>query len=447
MNQVQSLTEATSQEEHQVHKPSVWRPVRSLIGNAAVVFLSNGILKASNAVLFIAVVHLLGRNAAGQFSISTTVVSITLNLALFGLDEVLMREAARPGNHARMFANLLLVRLVLTLLFALILDALLVWSHLYSAELTRLIILLSAGQVGDGVLLLCQAMFISQERVKPVLALSTLTSGLRIAIGLCLLTSGGDLAQLILLFVITSAVGAGLATWLVAQKILGLDLFTLPTMTNVRYASQWLRQSGPFFWISLFIMIEFQIDVVLLSVLKSLADVALYTAAQTIIIAVWIIPQAYRMVIYPRMAVAKAESFPEFWGFFKTAVGLSAILGIAVCAGLVLSSKLLISLLYPQDYKISVLILQFFTIPLFFAFLGAPSSRAMLVLHREAMAAVFWGASMLINVIANLALIPQYGPIGAVSARVLSGGVFCALSYIDLLFARQRSMSRPEADV
>jgi len=63
------------------------------------------------------------------------------------------------------------------------------------------------------------------------------------------------------------------------------------------------------------------------------------------------------------------------------------------------------------------------------------------------MAAVFWGASMLINVIANLALIPQYGPIGAVSARVLSGGVFCALSYIDLLFARQRSMGWPEANV
>jgi O-antigen/teichoic acid export membrane protein len=417
--------------------------LQAMFGNTLVVFLSNGILKASNAVLFILVVNGLGKDAAGRFSITTTYVAIALNLALFGLDEILIREAARRQDQNRLFANFLATRVALSLVAALSLDLFLIVSGLYDPALTALIVLFSFGMVGDGVLLLCQALFISRARVRLVFVTATAISVVRIASGLLVMALDGQLYQLMALFVLTSLAGGALAAWFAQDRILRIPPVTLLKMVDVREAVRWVRRSGSFFWISLFVMVEFQADVILLSILRTPADVALYSAALTIIIAAWILPQAYRTVIYPQMAQALRRSAAEFWRFLRVTVGPAAFFGLCLAGGLALLARPIIGLLYPQGYSSSVAILQVLTIPLFFAFLSAPSSRALLTLHRERSAAVLVGIAMVINVAGNLLLIPRYGPLGSAWARALSGGAFCALSYLLLATLRAKPDGQP----
>jgi O-antigen/teichoic acid export membrane protein len=426
-------------------RPFAGTDLHSLFGNTLLIFLSNGILKASNAILFILVVNGLGKDAAGRYSIATTYVAIALNLALFGLDEILIREAVRRGDQDRLFANFLAIRVVLGILSVLILALFLVISKVYGPDLTLLIALLSLSVVGDGVLLLCQALFISRERVKLVLITATAISLARILSGLFVMNQQGQLYQLMALFVVTSLAGGALAAWFAQNRILRLPMTGLLKMLDVRDALHWVRRSGSFFWISLFVMVEFQADVILLSILRSPADVAIYSAALTIIIAAWIVPQAYRTVIYPRMAQALRRSLTEFWRFVRITVGPAAIFGACLSGGLVLVARPLIDLLYPSDYNSSVIVLRVLTLPLFFAFLSAPSSRALLTLHRERVAAILVGIMMAVNVAGNLWLIPRYGPLGAAWARAFSGSTFCALSYLTLVLLRRR-VDRREAD-
>ena len=414
-------------------RPFAGTELHSLFGNTLLVFLSNGILKASNAILFILVVNGLGKDAAGRYSIATTYVAIALNLALFGLDEILIREAVRRQGHDRLFANFLAIRIVLGVLSALILVLFLVVSGIYGPDLTLLIALLSLSVVGDGVLLLCQALFISRERVKLVLITATAISLARIVAGLLVMSRQGQLYQLMTLFVVTSLAGGALAAWFAQDRILRIPMIDLLKMLDVRDAMHWVRRSGSFFWISVFVMVEFQLDVILLSILRSPADVALYSAALTIIIAAWIVPQAYRTVIYPRMAQALRRSSAEFWRFVRITIGPAAIFGACLSGALVLAARPLIDLLYPSDYSSSVVVLRVLTLPLFFAFLSAPSSRALLTLRRERVAAMLVGITMAVNIAGNLLLIPRYGPLGAAWARALSGGTFCGLSYLMLV--------------
>ena len=170
-------------------------------------------------------------------------------------------------------------------------------------------------------LLLCQAFFISRGRVKLVLVTATAISLARIVVraardGLArpVLSPDGAICR-------TSLAGGVLAAWFAQDRILRIPSTDLLKMVNVPFAMQWVKRSGSFFWISVFVMVEFQIDVILLSILRTSVDVAFYSAALTIIIAAWIVPQAYRTVIYPQMAQALRRSLAEFWRFFWITTG------------------------------------------------------------------------------------------------------------------------------
>jgi O-antigen/teichoic acid export membrane protein len=339
------------------------------------------------------------------------------------------------------FANFLVARVGIVLIFLVALDGLLVLSGLYSPELTLLILLLSIGQLGDGVLLLSQSLFIAHNRVRLVLSTAVVVSVLRIALGLAVMVSHGGLYRLALAFVVPSLLGAAIASGFAVFGVLQTRALTLLREVDFRFIWNELGHSASFFLISLFVIVEFQADVLLVSVLRSVPEVALYNAALTFMIAAWIIPQAFRAVIYPRMSRARQSSSEEFWRYFRITIGPAVALGLCVSGALALFSGILIGLIYPPDYAASAAILRILVIPLFFAFLSAPSTRALLTLHRESVAAALLGIGMAVNLAANLLLIPRYGPTGAAVARAASGATFCLLTYAYLFALRKRPSS------
>jgi O-antigen/teichoic acid export membrane protein len=383
-------------------------------------------------------VRALGKENAGYYSTATTLAVIALNVGLFGLDEILIREAVHRDTFDRVYANFLFARIALTALSIVVLDALLLASRVYPPQLTFIIVLLTIGQVGEGVLMLSQALNVAFLRTDLVWWVAVSISGLRVAIGLGLMRLGGGLVELILMLVVTGSVGGLFAVWLGLREVLHLRPIVLLRLIDLPYLWGWLRRSGSFLAISLLAIVEFQIDVVLLSILRAPADVALYSSAQIIMIAAWILPQAYRAVIYPRLTHALAKSLAAFWGFFRTSFKLALVVGGCVAIGLAWSAGLVIGFLYPDDYQTSVLVLQILSLPLFFAFLSAVSSRALLTLHKERVAAMMLGLSVIANVGFNLLLIPPLGSVGAAIARVISGGLFCVVTFVYLWWYRQR---------
>ena len=422
-----------------MHKFIPGDTLRSLLSDALIVSISNGILKASNAVIFILIVRTLGKTVAGQFSITTSYVAIALGLALLGLDEILIREAHQQEDTTILFMNFLAARIGLILLSILLLALFLVISRLYEPSLNALILLFACGQIGDGVLLLCQALFIAQDRTNLVLLISASISFVRILAALAIVALGGGLAHLFLLYVVTSYGGAGVALWLAKDRIFRASRDQLLGFVNRSYITQRIKQSFSFFWINLFVLLEFQMDIVLLSILGSVSDVALYSSALTIFTALWIAPQAYRTSLYVRLAKAYQHTRSGFWRFLRRSTLGS--LGLGAAAGMLLaaSAPLLFQLLYPTGYNSGIVVLRVLSIQLLIAFANAPGTRGLLTLHKERLAAILTALAMVLNLAANLFLIPRYGPLGAAWAKVTSAAAFYVLTYMTLILVRLRS--------
>lgn len=413
---------------------------RSLLSDALLISISNSILKASNAITFIIIVHALGKTVAGQFSITTSYVAVALGLALLGLDEILIREAKHQEGAVVLFMNFLVARIGLTLLSTCLLIIFLWTSRVYDSHLRALILLYACGQIGDGILILSQTLFVTQNRTNFVLLTSTCISTIRILASLFIVKLGGKLNDLFLSYVITSYAGAGLAFWIVRRYIFHASLGSLFGFVNFSYIVLRVKQSLSFFWINLFVLLEFQMDVILLSVLGTVSDVALYSSALTIFTAVWIIPQAYRTALYVQLAKAFQQSRLYFWRLFRRSV--LASFGLGVIAGLLLAvlAPLLFQTLYPADYDLGIPALRILAIQLLIAFANAPGTRALLTLRLERLGAVLTALSLVLNVVANLILIPHYGPLGAAGAKAISGAVFYALTHIALLLAYSHSI-------
>ena len=73
---------------------------------------------------------------------------------------------------------------------------------------------------------------------------------------------------------------------------------------DLKFVGPIMRAFPSFSGVSLLSALEYQLDVVMLSVLLTRADVAVYSAAATIMALVLTGAQAYRMVLYPVLVQA-----------------------------------------------------------------------------------------------------------------------------------------------
>ncbi|MGC9358693.1 MAG: oligosaccharide flippase family protein, partial [Anaerolineae bacterium] len=89
----------------------------SLIRNSIFSSLASLITKAANTLVFILIARRLAVNEVGVYSLALTYSIIFVQVASWGLDQLLTREVARHREKTeRYWINFLLIRLVLSLL-------------------------------------------------------------------------------------------------------------------------------------------------------------------------------------------------------------------------------------------------------------------------------------------------------------------------------------------
>lgn len=414
-----------------------------LVLNTALVFAGTGLLKIANAAIFVFVTHRLATTLAGQYSTATTLVAIMLNLALFGLDEVLVREMPGHPRPLELFINLLVTRVLLALFWVTTTNVALYTIEFYPPSLMSLVGLLSIGQIGDAIWLLCQALFTSFGRSRYIVSVAAVTSVLRVVAGGWLIYQDVGIQRLVLLVSLTNVFGSMLALWLAVHRVFRVrfrDLLQWFTQAHlIRDTLNRIRTGGNFFLITVVVILEFQIDIILLSKLGTSEDVAIYSSAQTLMIGAWLLPQAFRAIIYRELAQAYHFSLVQLKRHTFRLIQTAFWFGGGVSLVLALASPFLINVIYPPNYARSAVVLQILAAPLLVAFISAPISRALLTMRKESVALICLSISLLTNIIFNSILIPSFGPLGSATARAISTLVFLLVSFAGLLMSFRRA--------
>lgn len=412
--------------------------VQRLLSNTVLAFAAGVVVKAGNALLFILIGRQLGPGDSGLFSLGTTFYTFVFGLSALGLTELMVRELApRREESGRYLINYLALRLLSAVVAYGLLVAAVRFLLPYSAETNEVILILSLAVLPEAVFTICQALFEAHERFGVPLLASVASSGLKLAGGLWLLAVGATVTQIAWVVPIAGA----LSLLVFVPGIAGL--LRRQPQRGARLDPTFLRGQGGFLLsflvIQLFLLLDYQADAVLISLLLSEADLGYYTAAQTILLAFNLMPLAIRSALYPLMSRYYHEA-PDKLVVLNDKVNRYLMgLALPLAAGVTLLAGPITRLVFGPAFTPAVAVLQIAIWAIIFLFLNVPHARLLLIYGRQRQAAWLLALSTGLNVVLNLIFIPLWGITGAAVARVLSSfGLYLAF-YLYTHFAVMRS--------
>lgn len=181
-----------------------------------------------------------------------------------------------------------------------------------------------------------------------------------------------------------------------------------------------LKTMAPFAIAGIFLQIYTCADTILLYHLKSAIDVGFYTVPYRATAAFQFIPMSFIAALFPALSLYHISSKDLLKKTFEKALFFLTIIAIPISCGIIALSKEIILNFFRSAYLPSALPLQILMSNLIFIFLDFPCGTLLNACNREKINTVLMGCAMIINIAANLILIPRFGFIGSSICMIIS---------------------------
>jgi O-antigen/teichoic acid export membrane protein len=376
--------------------------------------------QAVNFLLFLLAARQSGAAEAGAYALAVKYANLFLPISLLGLEELMTREVAKDHSTTLTYlTNFGLLRLLSGFIFYGLLWLVAGVLIPYPLDTTHLILLFGLIIIPNGLNQLGYALFVAHEQQGYSASVILLTNLIGFGFGWLALWRGMGLVALVLARLAMAWIGLAMNVLLVRRYL----LTDAPQQALRVVAPRWLWQQIqivlPFTLMVLFYTVEWQIDAVILSVFRSQAELAYYYAAHSILTYYLLVLSAYRSAVLPVMARLYVIARDSLGRLHDRSFFYLSLLVLPLAAGTALFAPQILAI-FGTGFPLVTGVLRVLMVALVIVFLNEPNSRLMIVAERQRQAAFFLGLSMGVNVIANLALVPTWGALGAAAARVIS---------------------------
>jgi O-antigen/teichoic acid export membrane protein len=400
----------------------------SIIRNSLFSFLASVFIKLANTLVFVLAARHLTVDDLGIYTLALTYNIIFVQVASWGLDQLLVREVARNLEEVAVYLlNFGLMRLLFTFLsYALL--AILVTQMPYDVSTKNKLLLFGIAVLFDSISNICQAVFVAFQRLDYVTYAALFTSLFKLGVTYFGVQAGGGISLLAWIVVITSVVNMVFHVGIIYRFF--MDQWAVWCLRWDAWPS-WIRHAFPFVFVNLFYTLDYQLDIVLLSTWHPEEVVGIYGAATTVLFAFLFIPQAFREAIFPVMAQLYPNQPAQLRRVYSSAARWLLALALPLALGVSLTAGDMMTFLYQaMSLRESGAVLRIIVWSTLFLFLNVPSARLMVVAGKQKSLAKFSVWAMSLNLILNLLCIPAYSYRGAAWARLASAGLFFGLIYI-----------------
>lgn len=411
--------------------------IQRLLSNTAMAFAASVIVKAGNALLFILIGRQLGPTESGIFSLGTTYFTIVFGLSALGIHELMVREVSgRRGESGRYLVNFLSLRLLATFgTYGLLILGLRVFAP-YSETTQLVILILSLAAIPEAIFDICQSLFEAHERLQVPFVAAVVSSSVKILAGLWLLSQGAPITLIAWVVPVASVI----SLFVFAPGLVHLFRGTRqsqPARLNLGFLRGQMAYMPSFFVISLFSLLDYQADALLISLILDEKALGYFAAAQTILLAFNLIPLAVRTAIYPLMSRYHHDAPDKLAVFFESISRYLIAAVLPLAAGVTVLAEPIVTLIFGQDFGPAVPVLQISIWAIALLLINEPHARLILVYNKQQPAARILGVTTAFNILTNLLLIPRLGINGAAIARLLSN---LALYISFFLYTNKRIM-------
>ena len=194
--------------------------------------------------------------------------------------------------------------------------------------------------------------------------------------------------------------------------------------TSIRDITKLITPSLPLGITLLFNLVYFRADSVIITLTRPTAEVGMYGLAYKIFEVILVFPSFFMNAVYPFM-IQKTRNLKKI--FQQSALFLflvSALLSLIFWFAAPLVSLINI------DFVPSVSALRVLSLGLPFFFVTSATMWAIIAVKKQTALAVIYGVSMIINIVGNILLVPQYGYMAAAWLTVGCEGLVLVFSGI-----------------
>ena len=217
-----------------------------------------------------------------------------------------------------------------------------------------------------------------------------------------------------LILMLTRFTGTIFVSAIIWKKYLS-NLKNYKNDTLMLESTQLWREAVTLGFVLFLIQFYFRIDTIMLGILASETEVGLYSVAFNLMEGTFFIPTIVMAAIFPGLSQAK-----HFSAYFRKGVVLLTLTGIAGGATVFLLADSIILWFYAPEFQNSADILEILALAIPLVFWGYLMTQSLVALDHNRIYLVITATGLLLNVLLNFWLIPEYGASGAAFSTVIT---------------------------
>lgn len=384
------------------------------------IFENTGFLLAGKAgtklislIIVIYIARYLGEAGYGKYTFVFAFVSFFTLISEMGTHHILVREISRSQEIAKkLLGNAILISIVLSLI-ALFLAIFTINIMNYSEETEKLVLIASVG-LFFGLFSNYGIMYEVNLNMKYPVFFGLLSRLFLLVSVILLISYDMGIAWIVVLTVFSDAL-PNLLMMISSRNVI------LPEFRyDINLCKFILKESLPLAMATLFIVVYYRIDVVMLSMLKGDADVGIYSAAYRLTDALTFIPATIMVSLFPLMSRYHKESKDKLIFSYLKSFKFLFIIALPLAVGVTLISDKIIIMMYGDQFENSIQLLQILIWSTAIVFINYPLTQLLISTNKQKIFATSTAICAVLNVILNLILIPDYSYTGASVATVIT---------------------------
>jgi len=412
-----------TQNKNKSLNPGIISNTINLLSFSAVTFIIN-----YSVIIYLA--RVLGTEAFGQLNFAIAITSYFSIFIGFGFSVYGTRElAADSGQLVPLLSSIVMWRLVL---FALSLFCISLLTYLAQQlhAIRELLLLFSITLMVN--IFITDWVFQGFQVMRPI-GISRLLTALVIAgLTVFLITGRDDLLRVPVLQFVGGMVAVLYLYWRLRR--MGVSRF-YKKMTWESCSRVFLR-SAPLAVSVMLIQCIYYIDILMLGLMRAESEVGIYSAAYRLILPVIFVGSIFFDALFPALVVAYKESESALHRLQVCATRIVAMAAAPVAVfGWYFSGAVVIPI-YGTEYSAAGTIMPVLMLVPAIIYLNMVYARAMWACEMYTAYNIVLSAQVLINIIANLLLIPTFGILGAAISTVVAEGA--GLLGYSIAYTRQR---------
>jgi O-antigen/teichoic acid export membrane protein len=386
--------------------------IRRALGNSAILIASQMATWTTTIILTAALGRSLGASGFGDLYLTLSFGLIFSVIIEFGLDQQMVRAVARDPDQASSYlVNSVAIKGVLSVIAYLTILVAVRLLH-YGPELRLAIEVYCPILLLNGLTASLTAIYKAREAVLfPALG-TILEKSFNCVVALILLAQGAGIVTMSAVFVGGAAVNVALQAAFL-RRVVSLER----TLAWSRIVAL-VKGALPFLLYWVLGAIYYRIDIVLLAKLTDNDTVGWYGAAYRLFDTLNFLPMIVSGVImFPILSRLSQQSPADLRLAMEKALGVLLVIGIPICVGLFVLAEPIIALLYGSgEFDRAVPALRWLAVGLLFLYINSIFAYAFVSINQERRMTLVAALATVLNLGANVALIPRYGHVGAAAA-------------------------------